>query len=69
MTDQQRRAIHNLIDYMDTVRGSVRFNFQDDGEIIAYPTPKIILSTGCTDEVLAKKVEIVYNVARIIKID
>ena len=69
MTDQQKKVIHELIDYMDLVGGSVRFNFQDNGEIIAYPTPKITMSTSCTHEELAKKVEICYNVARIIKID
>jgi hypothetical protein len=69
MTDQQRKAIHNLIDYMDIVRGSVRFNFQDDGDIIAYPTPKITLSTDLSTEAIAKKTEVCYTIARIIKID
>jgi hypothetical protein len=69
VTDQQRKAIHNLIDYMDLVRGSVRFTFQDDGEILAFPTPKMKLSTDCSDEDIAKKIKVCYNISRILKID
>ena len=66
MTDTQRKAILELLEYIDVTRGSIRFNFQDDGDIIAYPTPKIELSADCPKKTLDIKISRVYNIARII---